>query len=447
MGAYAECWLESLYVGSTKYDFDQNLMQLFRASDKRMHRSAVKDLPKPMHNWTEYVRDHKDEFDIVYYIAPASLIRDRLQLKGYTLSTAKRAFMKRMRAEAREYLSCVPGEIKEYHEKKSNLLKSLDLDKWLTTLRGIKERSLEKPPWATSRRGEEEVTVENFMLHNDWYGYSGPDLNVPLRLALEVCEEKDNLIYDLTDLVSQDCFDKDEDFVAMASEFSAGQHALRSKIIILTEGRSDGWILSESMKLLYPHLSDYFTFMDFEAARVEGGVSHLAKIVKSFAGAGIVNKVIAVFDNDTAGEEAIRSLRRIKLPGNLCVLKLPNLKTLRKYPTIGPSGPITMNVNARAASIELYLGDDVLRENGKSTPVQWSAYNRAIGKYQGEVLDKDKIHKRFKEKLACQKNCTNLTQDENWSGLRAIMSSIFSAFHRFDQKTILGEHYENYSRW
>jgi hypothetical protein len=187
--------------------------------------------------------------------------------------------------------------------------------------------------------------------------------------------------------------------------------------------------------------------MDFEAARVEGGVSHLAKIVRSFAGAGIVNKVIAVFDNDTAGEEAIRSLRQINLPGNLCVLKLPELRMLRKYPTLGPSGPITMNVNGLAASIELYLGDDVLRQNGTLAPVQWSAYNSVMGKYQGEVLEKDKIQKRFKEKLARQKNCINLTQDPNWSGLSAIMSSIFSAFHRYDQKHIFAEQLDNYSRW
>ncbi len=353
--------------------------------------------------------------------------------------------MKRMRAQAREYTSEVYKGMEDYFQKRACLLKALDVDEWLTTLRRIKDKNLEFPPWAVSKY-EEEVTLEDFMLHNDWYGFPGVDLYVPLRLALEICEEKDNFIYDLTDLIDGGYFKKSDDLVGIASEFASGEHTSSSKIIILTEGRSDGWILSESMKLLYPHISDYFTFMDFEAARVEGGVSHLAKIVKSFAGAGIANKVIAVFDNDTAGQEAIRSLRQVKLPGNLSVLKLPDLKALRKYPTIGPSGQRAMNVNGLAASIELYLGEDVLRENGKLAPVQWSAYNPAVGKYQGEVMNKDKIHKRFKEKLADQKNCTNLMQNENWSGLRAVMSSIFCAFHRFDQKIILAEQYVDYSR-
>jgi hypothetical protein len=454
MGSYAECWLDSLYIGSTKNDFDSDLMRLFRRSDKRLQRCAVKELPRPLRNWTDDLEDPEEKVDVVYYIAAAPLVKDRLELTGYTLDTAKRAFMKRMRAEAKEYAKWAEreeynnkafAEIKDGYESKAKLLKALDVDEWLAAFRHIKEAGL-----GTSTRGMRdygrEVDLEGFMLQNDWYGFSGVDLNVPLRLALETCTERDNFIYDLSDLVGGGYFDKKEDFVALASEFAAGEHTSHSKIVILTEGPSDGWILSESMKVLYPHLADYFTFMDFEAAKVEGGASPLSKIVKSFAGAGIANKVIAIFDNDTAGQDAIRSLRNINLPGNLSVLKLPELKALRRYPTIGPSGPKDMNVNGLAASIELYLGEDVLRENGRLTPVKWSAYINNMGQYQGEVLDKDKIHKRFKEKLARHMDGPNLTQDQNWAGLCAIMSSIFSAFHRFDRNIIFAERLENYPR-
>lgn len=383
MGNYAECWLESFYVGSTKDDVDYNLMQLFRASDKRVLRSAVKDLPEPMHHWTSRVEDLEEKVNIVYYAAAASLIKDRLELKGYTLSTAKRAFTKRIRVEAKLYAK------HDSLKNQADLFKVLDVDEWLATLRRIKHENLEFSPGVVSKH-KEKVTLEDFMLRIDWYGFPGVDLYVPPRLALELCEEKDNFIYDLTDLI--DLYfqkDSDPDFVVASGS--------SSQIIVLTEGSSDGWIISEALKLLYPHLSDYFSFMDFETAKVEGGVSQLAKIVKSFAGVGIVNKVIAIFDNDTAGQEAVHSLRQVKLPGNLAVLTLPDLKALRKYPTIGPSGRKTMNVNGLAASIELYLGDDVLGEGGKLTPVQWSAYKPTMGKYQGEVLDKHKIHKRFKD--------------------------------------------------
>jgi hypothetical protein len=149
-------------------------------------------------------------------------------------------------------------------------------------------------------------------------------------------------------------------------------------------------------------------------------------------------RVVAIFDNDTVGQEAIRSLRQIKLPGNISVLTLPDFRELRKYPTIGPSGRKAMNVNGSAASIELYLGEDVLRENGKLLPVQWTGYIPNMGKYQGSLLgaDKDKIQKRFKDKLEKAKDRINLTQNENWAGLCAIMSRIFSAFHSFDRRII-----------
>jgi len=92
MGSYAECWLDSLHVGSTKNYFDSGLMQLFRASDKRVHKCAVKELPRPMRNWADYVEDPEKKVDVVYYIAAAVLVKDRLELKGYTLETSKRAF-------------------------------------------------------------------------------------------------------------------------------------------------------------------------------------------------------------------------------------------------------------------------------------------------------------------------------------------------------------------
>ena len=133
-------------------------------------------------------------------------------------------------------------------------------------------------------------------------------------------------MYDLTDLTSSGYYSAEDDFVALAAE-----HAATSKIIILTEGRSDRWIISESIKLLYPHLSHYFTFMDFELARVEGGTGALAGMVKSFAGAGIVNKVLAIFDNDTAGESAVRTLNQISLPTNIRVMRLPMFEALRQY--------------------------------------------------------------------------------------------------------------------
>lgn len=163
-------------------------------------------------------------------------------------------------------------------------------------------------------------------------------------------------MYDLTDLVLGGDFSTDEDLVAYSMALTANEYASSGKVIVLTEGRSDARILSESLALLYPHLADYFSFMDFEGVRIGGGAGSLVNIVKAFAGAGIVNRTVALFDNDTAARAALAGLRSIRLPSNIVVKHLPRLVELESYPTIGPTGSALMNVNDVAGELELYLG-------------------------------------------------------------------------------------------
>ena len=47
MGSYAECWLGSFYVGSTKNEIDTGLMQLVRSSDKNVVRAKKSTNPIP----------------------------------------------------------------------------------------------------------------------------------------------------------------------------------------------------------------------------------------------------------------------------------------------------------------------------------------------------------------------------------------------------------------
>ena len=96
-----------------------------------------------------------------------------------------------------------------------------------------------------------------------------------------------------------------------------------------------------------------------------------------------------------------------------------------------------------AASIELYLGPDILRVDGADfVPVQWTGYDKSQGQYQGEVLEKTKLHARFQEKL---KNPGDL-DSENWQGLRAIMEMIFGAFTEKNRRSICKLPAEYYAR-
>jgi hypothetical protein len=111
---------------------------------------------------------------------------------------------------------------------------------------------------------------------------------------------------------------------------------------------------------------------------------------------------------------------------------------LKNYPTLGPSGLVSMNVNGLAASMELYLGKDVLVDyQNNLIPVQWAGYVPELGRYQGEIMSKEEIQKRFKQKVAdCKTNKEHLTQTD-WDGMRAILQSLFTVFHELDQEGIL----------
>lgn len=431
MGSYAECWLGPFYVGSTKNDIDVGLMQLFRSSDKTVVRAKKPNLPFQMHRWTDDI-DDDEEVSVVYYSTPARVVRDRLELRGYTLEVAKAAFTTSLRGQAAHYEQMSMREHMEAFQPIARLLEAIDVDEWLATLREIRCKDTKEG----EIRGDispYEGTPIDYMLGLDWYGYPGPDLNVGIRLALEVCSESDEFVYDVTDLVLGEYFSADEDLVEYALALSSTHYSSSGKIIVLTEGRSDTWIICESLQLLYPHLSDYFSFMDFEGARVGGGAGNLANIVKAFAGAGIVNKVVALFDNDTAGDAAIQGLRSVRIPKNIKIERLPELPTLRQYPTIGPSGSIVMDVNGMAASIELYLGNDVLAEDmGDLAPVQWTGYDAGLRKYQGEVSCKDRIQERFRRRLETCRSDPGRLQQTDWSGLRAILSTLFVAFQEID---------------
>jgi hypothetical protein len=109
---------------------------------------------------------------------------------------------------------------------------------------------------------------------------------------------------------------------------------------------------------------------------------------------------VALFDNDAAGREALATAQKLRLPRNISPLCLPDIELARAYPTIGPQGAHTVDVNGTAASIELYLGRHNLTDPaGGLLPVRWKAYMDKMGTYQGEVSGKADIQQRFEEDI------------------------------------------------
>jgi len=373
--------------------------------------------------------------DVIYYQAPVRCIRDRLELLGYTSEGARRLFeeWKQFEVEQQQdwdWVHEMPAAMRRLER-----LRSLRCDEWIENLQRIDSEQI-----ANSKASDYPDSVLGDMLDGNrsesWYGCSVPDPLVALRLSMEACRDDASMIYDVTDLILSEYLDVRDDPIAQSFEASALDYNSLGRIIILTEGRSDAWILKESITLLFPHLQDYFSFMEFEEFRVGGGAGELAKLVRSFAAAGIINRVIAIFDNDAAAAAAIGTLRNIALPPHIVVMMLPELEALQDYPTIGPTGPSRMDINGMAAGIELYLGSDVLLndDGSESRPVQWTGYESSVGRYQGEIVGKADVLASFRKKVLRAKTDEAFHRSADWAGLRAVLRKVFTAFHALDQE-------------
>lgn len=121
--------------------------------------------------------------------------------------------------------------------------------------------------------------------------------------------------------------------------------------------------------------------------------------LKAFIAAGIRNRIIALYDNDSAGLSEIKVLKNIPIPSNVRIMHLPDLEMCLHYPTIGPGGSSIDNINGRACSIEMFLGKDILKKSGEYEPVRWKSYIDKVDAYQGEIVPKSEVLKQFKLKV------------------------------------------------
>jgi hypothetical protein len=221
---------------------------------------------------------------------------------------------------------------------------------------------------------------------------------------------------------------------AQATEALRHEARAYSPTVVLTEGSTDAEFLGAALALLYPHLTDLIRFLDYDQ-KAEGGAGALTKMLRAFSAAGVTNRLVAVFDNDTAAAEALRGLDQDSLAPHIEVLRYPNLKLAEGYPTLGPPGPESpagsvslTNINGLAASIELYLGIDVLtQDNGQLCPVQWTSYSTALRQYHGQITNKRNIQNKFRSKYRLAMEDPAAIRDGDWSGLTLIIDAIRAA--------------------
>jgi hypothetical protein len=155
----------------------------------------------------------------------------------------------------------------------------------------------------------------------EWYHFGLPvsDLRYLLRAVLLCADPEENVFLDLTE-IENDYFTEGDEPVQDALTETIRMGRVCEKILVLTEGRTDTRILTKSLAVLYPHLADLYSFLDYEAFNLGGGTGNLASLVKGLAGVGIGNRVIALFDNDSAGAVQANDVRKLNLPDNFRIL-------------------------------------------------------------------------------------------------------------------------------
>ena len=444
MSAQAILTLASWTLESTTEDIDPGVMAIFRPRDKCIQKIHWhnRELLEPYVE-ADIIDDYLEDgpFALVQYRCSANVARDRLELMGFTYDVAKAAFQAGLQNDVHRYESydnsrpCV-------QEETLDTLQTMTFDSWLAEFRRIHEDKVIKGSLERTSLPDKQTPLLRHMLASPYsfYGFPWVDCRHSLRVMLDEVADTAELVYDLTDLAIRCLVERPEDLVTWAEHVINENFVLDRRVIVLTEGDKDKEVLERALLLLYPHLSDYFHFFDFNGQRLGGGAVQLSNLVRAFAAADIKHRVIALFDNDTAAKASVSNLDLSRLPKNIVVRHYPSLPIAQHYPTRGPSGEVWMDVNGLAGGLELYLGRDVLLDShGRLSPVQWSGYDHKLQRYQGAVLGKDRIFTQFINRLSrCDENPEEIDAYD-WDGVKAIINTVLTAFHDVDAESLIEE--------
>jgi len=406
-------------------------MSIFRESDKIIEERPVSARNKLM--WSD-ASDSEEKETVVEYSATVEQVIDRLNIMGFTINASKAWFDLGIKEKLETYREWVSDGDFEWIQPQIDLLETFTFEKYVGALSKVYEKKLVR--WTSKDDLPEDADPITQHIYDDqdyemYFGYPAYDIRHFLRVFLENVPKYKLVVQDVTDLVNGGYYDINEHICGDAIDELIGDYLVDSKVLILTEGSTDKNFLEPALKLLYPHLADYFSFMDFGVSQAAGGASALATTIKAFIGAGIGNRVVALFDNDTAAKVALRALKDVDIPNTIKVLHYPEIDICNNYPTIGPSGLSNLNINGLAGSIEVYLGVDTLEIDGELTPVQWKGYESSLKQYQGEIVDKRLVQKRYLEKVKiCQEDPANILESD-WSGMQAIFEAVFDCFEEY----------------
>jgi len=388
MGSYSYLTIADYSIYDVKNSYSEELLNLFfLPNDFVVEQRDYSSRNKVF--WGNAYESEEGQFTFKGFRQNVKHCKQRLEIYGMSHKEAKMDFLKAKGISVEEEFYSFP-------------INKVSFEKYLEEIEDIIINQ--------EKNYEEIFTNLRDSLKTGDLGIYGQSIKGHLYSILSVVPEDTIIEYDLTDVLNNGWV-KEKDIKQINIE----------KILVLTEGKTDVEFISGILFKAYPHLYDYYHFIDFDEYKVESNASALVKLVVSLVAANIKHPIIVVFDNDTTGIMEMNRLMSLQFPANFKILKYPDLKSAKKYPTIGPTGIKKMNINGLACGIEMYFGEDTLTKDNKLIPIQWKAFNEKEKKYQGEISEKSYVQEEFRKKLK-SKNYLNFTDME------LILQEIFNAF-------------------
>jgi len=356
MGTYAGLSLGRLEVACSKNENLLSFSDLYQEHDLKS---------KP-------INDSDDERPEEWYEQSLVLVKDRLELLGYTLEYAKQEF-----ENPSPFTDDEPLQVS--FEETMGILEKADVNR-------VDNEFSENPiPGIFS---PDHIQKEIRSTRDLRFSFNHWDLDALLEnfspysqlrvLAESPCNSDLPVIWDFDGVVRNGWVERDR-----------VTHGTNRKFLIVTEGSSDSKILRKAFDLLKPHIKDYFYFVDMHEGYPFTGTGNLFNFVKGLRSINIKNDVVVVFDNDAEGVLALNRCKKLELPMNLKAVKLPDLEEFKNFPTIGPCSQELSDINGKAASIECYLDLE------ESAMVRWTNYRENIDCYHGSLIAKDNYKKIF----------------------------------------------------
>ncbi len=376
MSEYADIYVKNLSLFSFRNYLNSDIVSLI---------FSKKDLSITPNYKDDLDEEETEEYTRYIYKTTIKNAKERLDAQGFSISNFEKIFNQNL-LQAVDYSGFLYNLGIDFEDRDEIALerckKRVTFRKWQNAMKKIVSYELEhgNVRWRSTTfpldiRTECEKIIYYSLKDTDSESYYGiftefVDIALIFRLILESCDESDDIILDFSYLQywAEDCIPK---------AISATDDV--EKTIVLVEGTSDKDILDFAITQIYPHLSDLFYFMDFDdakGAKRDGGTSFVVKNLKTFYFSKLKSKFIAIFDNDAEGYYSkCELMREIKnWPDNFRILLYSDIKLFNKYPTIAPNGSIVPDdITQRACSIELYLPDNLIKEDTSYFPVEWES--------------------------------------------------------------------------